>query len=118
MSRDWLLYLDDMIACCRKVIEYTREMDMDAFLGNAQTYDAVLRNLEILGEAAKNIPEDVRRRRPDVEWRKIAGLRTSISALRMKPYGTSCGIKFTRYFRCWNTSVRKYLDRFSPRYSI
>lgn len=75
MSRDWIMYLDDMIDCCRKVIKYTGDADRKTFFSDSMAYDAVLRNLEILGEAAKSIPEDVQQQRRDVEWRKIAGLR-------------------------------------------
>lgn len=75
MSRDCTMYLDDMIACCRKVMEYTSEKDRAAFFSGGLVYDAVVRNLEVLGEAAKNVPEEIRRRYPEIEWRKIAGLR-------------------------------------------
>lgn len=75
MSRDWQLYLEDMRVCCDKVLDYTRGLELPDFLANAMMYDAVLRNLEILGEAAKNIPDEIRRQHPHVEWRKIAGLR-------------------------------------------
>ncbi len=75
MSRDWTMYLDDMIACCRRVIEYTCGADRESFFSGGMAYDATLRNLEVLGEAAKKVPEDVRRAHPDVQWRKIAGLR-------------------------------------------
>ena len=75
MSRDWSMYLDDMIACCTKILEYTGEKGRAAFFSSGLVYDAVLRNLEILGEAAKNVPEEIRRNYPEIEWRKIAGLR-------------------------------------------
>ncbi len=75
MSRDWQLYLEDMLICCNKALDYTRGLELPDFLANAMMYDAVVRNLEILGEAAKNIPDEIRRQHPQVEWRKIAGLR-------------------------------------------
>lgn len=50
-------------------------MTQEQFFADERTVDAVLRNLELLGETAKQIPEDVRRRHPSVPWRRIAGLR-------------------------------------------
>lgn len=54
-------------------------MDKDEFLNDDRTYDAVLRNLEIIGKAAKNLPPEIRERTPTIEWRKIAGLRDTIA---------------------------------------
>ncbi|EIA39593.1 hypothetical protein RLTM_02551 [Thermus parvatiensis] len=56
-------------------MRYTEGLDFDTFVRNELVYDAVLRNLEVLGEAAKKVPDPVRARYPSVEWRAIAGLR-------------------------------------------
>lgn len=79
MSRDWGLYWDDILVACRKVMRYISGLDKDTFLRDERTYDAVLRNLEVIGEAVKGIPDDVRARLPGIEWRKIAGLRDVIA---------------------------------------
>jgi uncharacterized protein with HEPN domain len=75
MSRDFKLYLDDIREAAEKTLRYTRGMSFDQFLGDEKTFNAVVRNLEIIGEAAKHISPDVRERYPQVEWRRIAGLR-------------------------------------------
>lgn len=75
MSRDWRLYLDDITEGCEKVQRFTAGMERAALLADERTYDAVLRNLEVIGEAAKHIPDDVKQQMPGIEWRKISGLR-------------------------------------------
>jgi len=75
VSRDSHLYIDDMRQACRKVMDYTRGMDLPALQADEKTYDDVVRNLEVLGEAAKQMPEELRRQLPAIEWKKIAGLR-------------------------------------------
>jgi uncharacterized protein with HEPN domain len=75
MSRDERLYLDDMLEALQKIIEYGQALDFETFATHRMAYDAILRNLEILGEAAKNVSPETRERYPDIEWRKIAGLR-------------------------------------------
>ena len=77
--RSYLLYLEDILKSAAKVQRYTDGMSFEDFLADERTLDAVVRNLEIIGEAAKNVPEKVRLRYPEIEWRKIAGLRDILS---------------------------------------
>lgn len=75
MSREWRLYVADMRVCCQRVSEYTAGLTREDFLSRRMVYDATLRNLELLGEAAKNVPEMARELAPDVPWRRIVGVR-------------------------------------------
>lgn len=79
MSREWHFFLEDMIESCQKVMSYTEGMAYDEFTNNDLTYDAVVRNLEIIGEAAKNVPDNIRQEMPSIEWRKVCGLRDIIA---------------------------------------
>lgn len=75
MSREWRHFWADIVVCCQKVRRYTSGMDLEAFKADERTYDATIRNLEIIGEAVKQLPDEARALTPDIEWRKIAGLR-------------------------------------------
>jgi uncharacterized protein with HEPN domain len=75
MSREESLSLADVQESCEKVIRFTKGMTYKDFVPNELHFDPVLRNLEIIGEAVKNISEETRQKYPDVKWRKIAGFR-------------------------------------------
>lgn len=75
MSRDWRDRLEDMRDCCVKIVKYTSNLSKAEFCQDEKTYDAVLRNLEIIGEAAKRVPDHARTVMAAIEWRKIAGMR-------------------------------------------
>lgn len=75
MQRDTGLYLEDMLEAAARISGYIAGRDFATFSSDPRPIDAVIRNLEIFGEAAKRVPEAVRQRAADVEWRKIAGMR-------------------------------------------
>ncbi len=79
MSRDYKVYLDDILLATGKIEQFTAGLSAREFSEDAKTFDAVIRNLEIIGEAAKNIPQEVRQQAPDIAWKKVAGLRDILS---------------------------------------
>jgi uncharacterized protein with HEPN domain len=79
MSRDESLYIDDIQAACEKVVRFTKGMTYKEFVHDDLHFDAVLRNLQIIGEAVKKISEETRQTHPEVKWRKIAGFRDIVA---------------------------------------
>lgn len=79
MSREWRLYLEDIRDACRKVRDYPGGMSREAFLADTLTYDAVVRNLEIVGEAVRHIPAEVLDQMPGIEWRRVSDMRNILA---------------------------------------
>ena len=77
-GRDWRLHLDDMMAFAGKVEAYTTGMEQADFIADGRTYDATLRNLELIGEAASRIPETVRADHVEIPWRQIIATRNRL----------------------------------------
>lgn len=72
MFRDYRLYLEDILEAIQKIQQYVAGVSFEEFTKDSMRVDAVLRNLEIVGEAVKKIPDNVRDRQPAVEWCKTA----------------------------------------------
>ena len=75
MPRDHRIYLDDMLQAIERIKEYTEDLDEEAFASDRKTQDAVIRNLEIIGEAARSIPDGTKAAMAEIEWRNIIGMR-------------------------------------------
>ena len=77
-TREWRFYLDDMVGFAEKVLAYTHGLDQAAFESSGLNYDATLRNLELIGEAATHIPDTVRQTYADIPWRMIVATRNRL----------------------------------------
>ena len=75
MKRNLNLFLNDILESIIKIDSYTKGVLKSKFLKDDKLQDAVIRRLEIIGEATKNIPPSFRKKYPSIEWQKIAGLR-------------------------------------------
>jgi len=75
LHRHWRLRVQDIIECAEKVEEYTRGLDFESFAGNRLVVDATVRNLEIMGEAARHVPPEVQARCPEIDWRRMNDMR-------------------------------------------
>ena len=68
----------DMIDCVGKILEFIKDHSFEKFIADKRTYDAVIRNLEILGEAANRMPDYFMNEHVEIEWNKIIGTRNRI----------------------------------------
>lgn len=75
MPRDYKVYLQDVLEATERIRGYITGLSLKTFSEDAKTVDAVVRNLEVIGEAIKQVPEDVRLKYTQVEWKRITGLR-------------------------------------------
>ncbi len=91
-NRDWRLYAEEIIEACGKVRRYIAGMTFEAFVADERTRDAVIRNIEIIGEAAKGIPDNIAAGAPEIPWRNVRGMR---DVLAHGYFGTSTQIVWT-----------------------
>jgi len=79
VKREFILYLEDMLQSTERIEEYLGDLDFQNFKMNYLVVDAIIRNFEIIGEAAKNIPGEIQEKYPEIPWRKMIGLRNLIA---------------------------------------
>ena len=79
MPRDWRLFLGDMAEACHKIVEYRRGINRKEFERRGMAFDAIVRNVEILGQAAAKLPTEARELTPEIPWDAIIGMRHRIA---------------------------------------
>lgn len=77
--RRWDIRIHDILPSIAKIQEYTNSLDSHSFQGDSKTVDAVVRNLEIIGEAARHVPEDITGKHPEIPWQDMSDMRNLLS---------------------------------------
>lgn len=72
------VYLDDILLSAERIKDYTKNLSKENFYKDQKTIDAVVRNLEIIGEAARNIPETFKENHPEIPWSKMISMRNKV----------------------------------------
>ncbi len=78
MNPVWGDYINDVLNSISEVEDFTRGMNYASFIRDRRTVNAVIRSLEVMGEAARQIPEEIRRKYPDLPWKRMAGMRDKL----------------------------------------
>jgi len=77
-KRNPKLLIEDILESCHNIVTYTKDYSYEDFLSDQKTIDAVIRNFEIIGEAANRLPEDFKDSHQDIDWLRIRGFRNRI----------------------------------------
>lgn len=78
-ERNYQMYLDDMLLSMNRILEYTKSCSFLDFKKDYKTVDAVIRNLEVMGEASKNVPKRIKNKYPEVPWDEMYLLRNKVT---------------------------------------
>jgi uncharacterized protein with HEPN domain len=78
MKRIFIDYLNDMLISIQEIETFTADIKFEEFKENRMIRNAVVRSLEVLGEASKNIPEEIRDNYPEIPWKRISGMRDKL----------------------------------------
>lgn len=77
-EKNWKILFEDILESINRIEEYTKNTDFDSFFKNRMMTDAVVRNIEIVGEASKRVPEEIKTRLTDIPWPQLSGIRNRI----------------------------------------
>ena len=77
-AQEWRLYIQDMVDFCEAILSYTYNMDQGEFLARECTYDATLRNLQLVGQAAAHVPNTIREAHPEIPWSDLIVMRKDL----------------------------------------
>jgi uncharacterized protein with HEPN domain len=77
-KRDPILLVGDILNSAEKILEYTDGFTFEEFIEDSKTVDAVIRNFEIIGEAANRLPDSFKEKYPEIDWFRIRGFRNRI----------------------------------------
>ena len=77
--REYRMFLTDIVEAIDEIEEFTSGMDLTEFLNDRKTQKTVVKNIEIIGESAKNVPDEIKTIYPDIPWRVIAGMRDHLA---------------------------------------
>jgi len=78
MTRDYIDYIDDILNSVEELEEFIEGMDYETFSSDRKTENAVIRSLEVMGEAAAKIPDTIRDKYPDIPWKRMVGMRNKL----------------------------------------
>lgn len=102
-NRELKLLIGDILDSAEKIKEYTAHLSFDDFLEDSKTIDAVIRNFEIIGEAARRLPKDLKESYPSVNWSRVIGFRNRIVHDYM-------GIDYKIVWRIIQQNIDKLID--------
>ena len=78
IAREYGDYVDDILESIGDIIEFIKGLDFESFSNDKKTINAVIRSLEIIGEAAKSIPQSIKEKYPDIPWKEMGGMRDKV----------------------------------------
>lgn len=76
--RDYKLFIQDIILSCQKISRFIENVNFNDFSKDDKTIDAVIRNLEIIGEAVRKIPDSIKEKNANIDWQAIIGMRNIV----------------------------------------
>lgn len=78
MSRNITLYIKDILQNMREAVEFIQGMSYEQFIDDKRTLNAVVRSIEVIGEAARNVPDEIRARYTEIPWKEMVGMRDKL----------------------------------------